>query len=261
MPRPATRNISGYDDVLRRHGVEFERLDATEIVDRWPQFELTGSEQGIYQAESGIVDAGKANATHIALARAAGATIRDNTPVLHVRPARAARRGRHRRGDLPRREGRDHRRRLDEHRPRRPGPSASPDGDPGTGHLLRDPVPARVLARAVPVFMWHGEHNFYGFPVYGEVATKLGQHNGGYRTTAQSRTFAPDPVRERRQFDFLAAHLPRFVGPTLYTKTCLYTPAAGPALRPGHAAPTSRTSRSRSAPGTPTSSRASSVRC
>src|ERR1700710_1100039 len=47
--------------VERRHGVECERLDAAEIVRRWPQFTLNGSEQGIYQAESGFVDAGKAN--------------------------------------------------------------------------------------------------------------------------------------------------------------------------------------------------------
>jgi sarcosine oxidase len=30
-------------------------------------------------------------------------------------------------------------------------------------------------------------------------------------------------VREQRQLDFLAEHLPHFAGPTLYTKTCLYT--------------------------------------
>lgn len=31
-----------------------------------------------------------------------------------------------------------------------------------------------------PVFIWHGAHNFYCLPVYGEVATKLGQHLGGH---------------------------------------------------------------------------------
>jgi sarcosine oxidase len=74
-----------------------------------------------------------------------------------------------------------------------------------------------------PVFMWHGRHNFYGFPVHGEVATKLGQHMGGPEVTADTRTFDPDPVRERRQREFLTEHLPGFLGPQLYTKTCLYT--------------------------------------
>jgi len=73
------------------------------------------------------------------------------------------------------------------------------------------------------VFMWHGAHNFYGFPVYGEVATKLGQHMGGPEVTAGTRTFEPDPVRRERYRDFLRAHIPGFAGPELYTKTCLYT--------------------------------------
>ena len=218
-----TRNISGYDDVLRRHGVEFERLDADAITRRWPQFRLAGSEQGIYQAESGIVDAAKANATHIALARAAGATIRDNTPVLAVRA-----RGQHVEVVT-----------ADE---TYLAEKVVITADAWTNTLLADlglQLPLTVTQEQVtyyatphllefspenfPVFMWHGRHNFYGFPVYGEVATKLGQHNGGARTTAGSRTFEPDPVREQRQLDFLAEHLPHFAGPTLYTKTCLYT--------------------------------------
>ncbi len=74
-----------------------------------------------------------------------------------------------------------------------------------------------------PVFMWHGADNFYGFPVYGEVATKLGQHMGGHEVTAESRTFEPDPLRQIRYREFLERHVPEFLGPELYTKTCLYT--------------------------------------
>jgi sarcosine oxidase len=218
-----TRNIGGYADVLQRRGVDFELLDAGAISARWPQFRLAGSEQGIYQAESGIVDAAKANATHVALARAAGATIRDRTPVLAVRP-----RGEHVEVVT-----------ADETYLAEKVVLA---GDAWTNPLLADlgtQLPLTVTQEQVtyyatphllefspehfPVFMWHGEHNFYGFPVYGEVATKLGQHNGGHATTADTRTFDPDPVRERRQLQFLAEHLPHFAGPTLYTKTCLYT--------------------------------------
>jgi sarcosine oxidase len=74
-----------------------------------------------------------------------------------------------------------------------------------------------------PVFMWHGRDNFYGFPVYGEVATKLGQHMGGHEVTAETRTFEPDPVRLERYREFLGRYIPGFLGPELYTKTCLYT--------------------------------------
>ncbi|MBW0115213.1 N-methyl-L-tryptophan oxidase, partial [Pseudonocardia sp. KRD-169] len=73
------------------------------------------------------------------------------------------------------------------------------------------------------MFMWHGRHNFYGFPVYGEVATKLDQHMGGDETTADTRGFDPDPVRRGRYAGFVERHLPRFGGPELYSRTCLYT--------------------------------------
>lgn len=218
-----TRNIAGYVDVMRRHGVEHELLDADEITRRWPQFRLSGSERGIHQAESGIVDAAKANAVHVALARAAGATVLDGTPVLAVRPS---------------------------------GPHVEVvtaeetyvaervvvTADAWTNRLLAGlgrQLPLTVTQEQVtyyatphlrqfapdrfPVFMWHGADNFYGFPVHGEVATKLGQHNGGHPVTAETRTFTPDPVREERQLAFLAEHLPDFAGPRLYTKTCLYT--------------------------------------
>src|SRR5690606_24319736 len=81
-----SRNIEGYTAVLDRYGVDHELLDAQELVDRWPQFRVGGSEQALYQSESGIVDAARACAVHIALARAHGAEVRARTPVRAVRP-------------------------------------------------------------------------------------------------------------------------------------------------------------------------------
>ncbi len=217
------RNMAGYVDVMRRHGVEFDLLDAAEITRRWPQFHLEGTEQGIYQAESGIIDAAKANATHVALARASGATVLDETPVLALRP----------RGERVEVVTAD-----DTYLAEKVVVTADAWTNTVLVGLGRQ-LPFTVTQEQVtyyatphllefspdrfPVFMWHGRHNFYGFPVYGEVATKLGQHNGGPPTTAEDRTFEADEVRERRQLDFLAEHLPRFAGPRLYTKTCLYT--------------------------------------
>jgi len=41
--------------------------------------------------------------------------------------------------------------------------------------------------------------------------------------TAETRSFEPDPVRIERYRDFLGRYIPGFLGPELYTKTCLYT--------------------------------------
>lgn len=218
-----SRNIEGYTAMFDRFGVAYELLDAAQLVERWPQFRVGGSELALYQAESGIVDAARANAVHVALARAHGAEVRTHTPVRAVRPD----------GD---------------------GVAVVTDGgtiladrvvvtaDAWTNQVLAEAgvrLPLTVLREQVtyyatphlaefapgrfPVFMWHGRHNFYGFPVYGEVATKLGQHMGGEETTADGRSFAPDPVRQERYAEFVARHIPRFGGPELYSKTCLYT--------------------------------------
>ena len=217
------RNIEGYAAMFDRFGVDYELLDADAVVQRWPQFHLAGGEQALYQPESGIVDAGRANAVHVALARAHGATIVANTPVRAVRP-----------------DGAGVAVETDEATYR--ADQAVVTSDAWTNQVLAAAglqLPLTVTQEQVtyyatphlrefapsrfPVFMWHGAHSFYGFPVYGEVATKLGQHMGGPETTADTRSFAPDPIRRARYAEFVGRHLPRFGGPELYTRTCLYT--------------------------------------
>ncbi|WP_214401464.1 N-methyl-L-tryptophan oxidase [Pseudonocardia lacus] len=218
-----TRNIEGYTEVFHRFGVDHEVLDADEVMARWPQFRLDGGERAVHQSESGIVDAARANAVHIALARAHGAHVRERAAVRAVRPDGA--------GVVVETDDRTYR-----------ADRVVVAADAWTNRVLREcglRLPLTVLQEQVtyyatphlaefapsrfPVFMWHGEHNFYGFPVHGEVATKLGQHMGGHETSADERTFEPDPVRRKRYELFVQRYLPRFGGPELYTKTCLYT--------------------------------------
>lgn len=218
-----TRNIEGYTAVLDEHGVDHEVLDADELMARWPQFHLGGGERAIYQSESGIVDAARANATHVALARGHGAQVVEHAAVRSIRPDGE--------GVVVETDERSYR-----------AERVVVTADAWTNQVLRScgvelpltvtqeqvtyystPHVAEFAPSRFPVFMWHGEHNFYGFPVYGEVATKLGQHMGGHETTAQDRTFDPDPVRQERYRAFLEQRIPRFGGPELTTKTCLYT--------------------------------------
>ena len=218
-----SRNVDGYVAALERFGFDYEILEPGELMGRWPQFHFRGDERAVYQEDTGIVDARRTNAVHIALARARGAEVLEETPVRAVRPS----------GD---------------------GVEVVTDGeiyyadrvvvasDAWTNQVLAQTgtqVPLTVTQEQVtyyatpnlrefapenfPVFMWHGAYNFYGFPIYGEVATKLGQHMGGHEVTADTRTFEPDPIRKARYHDFLSRRLPGFLGPELYTKTCLYT--------------------------------------
>ena len=218
-----TRNIDGYVAAFREHGFDYELLDSEGLMARWPQFRLSGPERAIFQKDSGLVDARRANAAHIALARARGATVLERTPVRAVRPNGG--------GVEVVTDGRTYL-----------ADRVVVASDAWTNEVLRETgtrIPLTVTQEQVTyyatpnlkefsmdrftVFMWHGADNFYGFPVYGEVATKLGQHMGGHEVTAESRTFEPDPVRQIRYRDFLNRHIPGFLGPELYTKTCLYT--------------------------------------
>lgn len=218
-----SRNIEGYTAMFDRFGVAYELLDADELTARWPQFRPGGGEQALYQAESGIVDAARANAVHIALARAHGAEVRTGTAVRAVRPD----------GDgvaVVTDDGVLHADRVVVAADAWTNQVLAGTGTSLPLTVLREQVTyyatphlAEFAPSRFPVFMWHGRHNFYGFPVHGEVATKLGQHMGGDETTAQDRSFDPDPVRRERYRAFVDEHLPRFGGPELYSRTCLYT--------------------------------------
>lgn len=218
-----TRNVEGYVAAFEQFGFDYEILSPDELMRRWPQFHLKGTEKAIYQSDTGIVDARKTNAVHVALARARGATVLEEMPVRALRPS----------GDGVEVVTDDEvycadrvvvtsdawtNRVLAETGARMPLTVTQEQVTYYATPNLRDFAPENF-----PVFMWHGAYNFYGFPIYGEVATKLGQHMGGHEVTADTRTFEPDPVRKERYREFLSRYLPGFLGPELYTRTCLYT--------------------------------------
>ncbi|MEZ4866724.1 MAG: hypothetical protein R3C14_35720 [Caldilineaceae bacterium] len=55
------------------------------------------------------------------------------------------------------------------------------------------------------------------------MATKVAIDDTGAEVTATTRTFAANRAREAQLEGWLAEHIPHFIGPKLYTKTCLYT--------------------------------------
>ena len=63
---------------------------------------------------------------------------------------------------------------------------------------------------------------YYGFPVYGEVAVKIGIDGAGPVVTPETRTYARDEARVGRALAFLERYLPGAVGPELYTRACCY---------------------------------------
>ena len=73
-----------------------------------------------------------------------------------------------------------------------------------------------------PMWIWHGDKLFYGFPIYGEVAVKVARDVTGRWVTQETRSHEPLAEETALLADFLRHHLPGAVGPELVSKTCVY---------------------------------------
>jgi monomeric sarcosine oxidase len=216
--------LDAYTEAMDAYGIASERLDAAELMRRWPQFRIPEDHAALFQADGGILDIRKAGAAHVALARARGATVLGDAGVTAIRPG--------------------------------------PDGielHTAAGTVLAEKVvlcagawtpgllaglgvhwPIRLTQEQVtyfatpnlrrfapgrfPIWIWHGEgdEEYYGFPVYGEVATKAAQDLGGPPAVPEPESWIPDPDRVDRVARFVETILPGYGGPELYTRCCLY---------------------------------------
>jgi len=216
--------LDGYTVAMDDAGIGYERLDAAELMRRWPQFRVPDDHEALYQPDGGILDIRKAGAVHVALARSRGATVLGGAGVTAIES----------RGDGVRLV------------------SAAGEFDVeqvvicagawtrGLLHGLGVDWPIRLTQEQVtyyatpnlaafapdrfPIWLWHGDgdEEYYGFPVFGEVATKAAQDLGGPEARAEERPWRPDPERVRRVAEFAEAILPGYTGPELSTRCCLY---------------------------------------
>jgi sarcosine oxidase len=222
-PRVSAIPLTNYSSSMDAAGVPYETLDAAEIMRRWPPFRVSDDVHGLYQSESGIAMAAKANATHQRMARRHGARLLERVQVRDIRA-----------------DGGEIRLEVDSIRYhcRRLVIAAGA----WSNHVLQTfgaRLPLTVTQEQVtyfatphladfrpdrfPIWIWMDDPCFYGFPAFGEPGVKAGQDAGGQEVTAESRSFEPDQAALQRVKDFLARQLPTALGPILYTRTCLYT--------------------------------------
>ena len=218
------RYINQYAGAMRAAGIPYEELSAQEVMQRFPQFRLDDGVLALHQSDAGLVDAGKANATHVALARARGAVILDNTPVQGIRVAGEG-------VEVATEGGNFSGRRLIvaagawTNRVLRPvGLDLPITCTQEQVTYFRAPDLDNFSPERFPVWIWHGglESSFYGVPVHGAPGTKAGQDVGGDVVTADTRTFEPNERVLANLRSFLGRYIPDSLGPELYTKTCLY---------------------------------------
>ena len=217
--------LKDYFDSLDAEGVPYEKLDAAEIMRRWPAFRLGDDIVGLYQADSGIAPANKCVAAHVRMAREHGATIRDNAPVASIREANreieiVAGGTAYRCRKLVLAAGAWSNHALAQLGLKLP---LTVTQEQVTYFSAPDLAPFQV--GRFPLWIWMDEPCYYGFPVYGENAIKATQDVGGQEVTVETRTFEPSAAMEKRVADFLRQYIPGALGPVLYSKPCLYTMA------------------------------------
>jgi monomeric sarcosine oxidase len=219
---PSRREIDIYADAMDAASIPYDRVDGAEVMRRWPQFRFDAPVDALIQNDTGIADANKGNAAHVALARGYGATVRDQCPVTGVRPFEGG-------VEVATEDATYTCRKL--------VVTAGAWTDKvlaWVGASLRVSVSQEQVTYFAtpnlrdfavgqfPIFIWHGAEVIYGFPVYGEVATKAAIDASGPIVTTDTRTYEADEVRVQRVEAWLQQYIPGFLGPKLYTKTCLY---------------------------------------
>jgi sarcosine oxidase len=221
--------VEEYAAAMDAEGVQYERLNADELRYRFPQFTPQEEISVLYQARTGLVNPNYGTASHIALARLYGATVLDRLPVLDIIPGTGevtvvTAEGNFTCANLVVAAGAW----TAELTARMGAPLPITTTQEQVTYYATPHTREFIIGR-FPIFEWKHDENIFGFPLYNEVATKAAIDASGPVVTPATRTFTPDATREARLYDFLARRIPRFVGPTLYTKTSLYalTPDRG----------------------------------
>ncbi len=219
---PYQHDIEIYARAMDAAKIPYERIDGNEVMRRYPQFKIRQEVDALWQADTGLADAAKGNGAHIGMARYYGATIVDHCGVKAIRPVDG---------------GVDVETELGTFSCRKLIITAGAWTDrvlANVGMSLRitatqeqvtyyaTPNLREFAIGNFPIFIWHGQDVFYGFPIYGEVATKAAIDASGPAVTPETRTYEADEEREGRVEAWLKEYIPGFLGPKLYTKTCLY---------------------------------------
>ena len=199
-------------------GANFERLSANELMRRFPQWHVPDDWVALHSPDAGIVNPTQTVEIMAALARAAGATILELTPVTAV--------------NLEQRQVTTAR-----------GTFSADKIVIAAGAWLPRLVPELALPLTVslessvyfaptdlapfkperfPVFISH-ESLEYGFGAFGLPGVKVGLHQSGIKVDPETRGFevAPQTISELNAF--LTARLPNQDWRLLSAKTCLYT--------------------------------------
>lgn len=225
---PGGNYITASKHALDEVGIPYESLTAADLRTRFPQWNVSDITNGIFQADAGILDIRRTVSAHVSLAQAAGTEFRANTRVEGLDLADDG---------------------VTVHIAGKDGVSESIHVEnlivatgSWTGELMTDLdlkftltlsqeqvsyFSSNNLSAFVPekhpVWIYHGDTDtYYGFPVYGEAATKIGRDMRSKFIESEQRVFEGDDIEGELLASFLGDHLPESAGPVLTHRSCVY---------------------------------------
>lgn len=224
LPKGGPLLASSFSESLDANGVPYELLNAAQVAARWPQFKIADTVDVVYTPDSGIVHASRAVSAMIGLARTHGAAIKEKTGVISVKPQSGG-------GVIiATTGGKFHAKKV------------ILATDAWTNNLLA-PLNASIKlsvmqeqityfkptdpdafdAQKFPVWIWHADPCFYGFPSYGEPTIKAGRDQANNFMAPEQRTFVHSPQLLQQLKTFMNGFIPDDDRQELRTVTCQYT--------------------------------------
>ncbi|MYS80351.1 FAD-dependent oxidoreductase [Embleya scabrispora] len=214
--------LSAYHRSLDAAAIAYDVLDVAQLRAGWPQWNVPNDTVALHQADAGLVDIRRATAAHTRLARQHGVDVLSDCTVLGIDSTAGGVRVKTGRGEFSAGS-------LVVCAGSWLGGLLDKLGDPFRIELTQEQVqyfhctdPDAFTPDRFPVWIWHGDSDFYGLPVYGERAVKVARDMTGRFVTSQTRSFDADPAETELVRSFLRLRLPAWAGPTALAKTCVY---------------------------------------
>ena len=222
-PAEATIGLDDYRSSMTEAGVDFEELDASEVMRRWPQWQLDDEVTALYQEKSGIAMASRANAAHRRMAVEHGATLLATSAVTAIEETPegvlvATHEGRYQADRLIVAAG------AWTNRVTKQLGSTFPLEVTQEQIVYLIPNDLEGFApHRFPIWIWMNEPCFYGFPIFGEPAVKVAWDRCQLVTTPETREVQPRADVTATIREFVAGHLPAADAGVHLARTCLYT--------------------------------------
>ena len=222
-PADATIGLDDYRASMASADVEFEELDADQVMSRWPQWRLSDDVTALFQEESGIAMASRANAAHRRMAQAHGATLLATDGVRDIEETGGGvvvttDEGRHEAETLIIAAG------AWTNRAVAPLGVTFPLEVTQEQVVYLTPTDQQLFApERFPIWIWMTEPSFYGFPIFREPAVKVAWDRCELVTTPETREHEPRSDVNETIRGFVANHLPEADRGIHLARTCLYT--------------------------------------